>query len=395
MRNLILALIISLVPISAISQSKSSDIGKSGTYAYKLRDKLDTSDYSYYYAYRSMSEMVNDMPPRLSSKYRTTSSLFRSGARIDYVWMMNCPTAPDGDSVIASASGAGCWYRTTFPQITTDNVYLVRDGNMIRMKTDALDSMFTAMMGRYPSASITSEEMQHWDAVYAGWMADRGKYVRLDSAYTNPPFIKSLDVAKVTNAATVSYVDAGVNAEHAYADATYQPKGSYRTAPQTLTLNGATLGITDGNTVSIPVTTTLPYSAITNPPTIPTQTSQLTNNSGFITSVPSYTGTAPIQVNGTVISTTSKQTLFFPDVTFTETAVVALGVGTRRITFTGLAGILTTDRVFISAAGLPPVGYVLGDAVCTVNGTVVLSFYGPLLALGGTNTFTCRVTVLR
>lgn len=355
-----------------------------------VSEKLDTADYPWNYPYRSKMEMINDMPPRISRRYRTTASLFDGPQRIDYLWMNNCPGVPDGDSVIASGSGAGCWYRSTFPVIAGDSVYIYRQGNVLRIDVAAMDSFMRSILATTPAGSIQNSDIAHWNRVYTSWLGDSSKLVRIDRTYTDPSWL-NVSPSKV-GAATPSYVDAGVAALKAYSDGTFQAKGNYRTTAQTLTISGGTLGITDGNTITLP--TTAPYTAGTG---ISVVSNVITNTSpNQVVSVAAGTG---IAVTGTypafTVATTSKQTLFYPDVVFTETAVLALGVGTRRITFTGQTGILTTDRVVISAATLPPTGYVLGDAVCTVNGTVVLSFYGPLLALGGTNTFPCRVTVYR
>lgn len=412
-----------------------------------------------------------------------------------YIWRNNCPSTAE-NSQYMHIGPTGCWQQATNNYLAADWC-LVRQGDTFRIDMQCLwdslnvmynvqgqlndlrtkiiaDSNYSAQTyqtktdaAASPANAITNADIQHWQTIYNRWMSvDTGNLVFRNRVYNNPSFIDSLPVSKVTNAASKTYVDAGIATVKGYADNTFQPKGNYLTTPQTLTLSGSTLGITNGNTVTLPrydtsylysllnakdpsstnelqnlsisgqtlsisggnsvilpQTTTLPYSAITGTPTIPTQTSQLTNNSGFITSAPptnlgssvtgqnvtvtSSTGTSTtfavptnpytagtgISIASNVISTTGLRTLAMPNVTISETALVALSAGVRNVVV-ACSGVLAGDIVTITPL-TAPAGYMVGAAVATANNQLTVQLTAPLLAIGASYSIVCKVAVHR
>jgi hypothetical protein len=86
-------------------------------------------------------------------------------------------------------------------------------------------------------------------------------------------------------------------------------------------------------------------------------------------------------------------------VTIAQTAVIAISAGIRTITFTGLAGLFTSDNVLLfpvvtAGVGIPD-GYAIHNAWCSAAGTLKVALSAPLLAIGASYSIPCRVIVLR
>lgn len=82
-------------------------------------------------------------------------------------------------------------------------------------------------------------------------------------------------------------------------------------------------------------------------------------------------------------------------VTLTQTAVVAIGAGTRNVTLTGVAGVLANDDILLFPTAALPAGYSLGGVAAPAAGTLIVSVNAPLLAIGASYSITCRVVALR
>ena len=77
--------------------------------------------------------------------------------------------------------------------------------------------------------------------------------------------------------------------------------------------------------------------------------------------------------------------------TITETAVVAITAGVRKVTVS-VPGVVTTGNYLLFPTGVTPVGYSLGlDVVCTATNVLTVSITAPLLALGASYSIPCRV----
>lgn len=87
--------------------------------------------------------------------------------------------------------------------------------------------------------------------------------------------------------------------------------------------------------------------------------------------------------------------IYTANVTVSQTAVVALLGGVRKVTITGATGINAGDRVLLTPTGSTPAGYALGDVVATAANTLEVSFTAPALALGASFSIPCKVTVFR
>lgn len=95
-----------------------------------------------------------------------------------------------------------------------------------------------------------------------------------------------------------------------------------------------------------------------------------------------------------VLSQTSA-VVFLPNVTVSYSAGVALLAGVRKVTITGVTGLIASDRVMLTPVGSTPAGYALADAVATSAGTLEVSYTGPALAIGGSFSIPCKLTVFR
>lgn len=105
----------------------------------------------------------------------------------------------------------------------------------------------------------------------------------------------------------------------------------------------------------------------------------------YLTAHPPAAGPSPLVTIGTV--------------TIAQTAVIAIVAGIRTITFTGLAGLLTSDNVLLfpvvtAGVGIPD-GYAIHNAWCSAAGTLKVALSAPLLAIGASYSIPCRVIVLR
>lgn len=81
------------------------------------------------------------------------------------------------------------------------------------------------------------------------------------------------------------------------------------------------------------------------------------------------------------------------DVTLAQTAVIAIALGPRQLTVS--TNCIAGDRLLMTPFTAVPTGYMLGDARCSVNGTMVASLYAPLLAIGASYSITVKVTAFR
>lgn len=127
---------------------------------------------------------------------------------------------------------------------------------------------------------------------------------------------------------------------------------------------------------------------VANPPPagqVPTDAQVAAQVAIYLTAHPPAAGPSPLVTIGTV--------------TIAQTAVIAISAGIRTITFTGLAGLLTTDNVLLfpvvtAGVGIPD-GYAIHNAWCSAAGTLKVALSAPLLAIGASYSIPCRVIVLR
>ena len=109
----------------------------------------------------------------------------------------------------------------------------------------------------------------------------------------------------------------------------------------------------------------------------------------------------PTLFSGSYLDLTNKPTIptagavFLSNTTVSQTAIVALLGGVRKVTITGVTGILSGDRVLLTPTGSTPSGYALADVVATAANTLEVSFTAPALALGASFSIPCKVTVFR
>lgn len=155
----------------------------------------------------------------------------------------------------------------------------------------------------------------------------------------------------------------------------------------------------------------LNYASINNPlPGNPNQPIMTWGVDGFFSAANSlnhyladYTPkTRTLTINGTPLDlsanrswTLSTAITSIPNVTVSQTAIVALLGGVRKVTITGITGLLAGDRVVLTPIGSTPVGYALADVYVPSNGTMEVSFTAPALALGGSFSIPCKVTAFR
>lgn len=102
-----------------------------------------------------------------------------------------------------------------------------------------------------------------------------------------------------------------------------------------------------------------------------------------------------IGINHVTINNTAKSATFLNNVTVSQTAVIALLGGVRKVTITGVTGVLSGDRVLLTPVGSTPIGYALADVVATANNTLEVNFTAPALALGQSFSIPCKITVFR
>jgi len=86
---------------------------------------------------------------------------------------------------------------------------------------------------------------------------------------------------------------------------------------------------------------------------------------------------------------------FLTNTTVSQTAVIALLGGVRKVTITGVTGVLAGDRVLLTPTGTTPAGYALADVIATANNTLEVNFTAPALDLGQSFSIPCKVTVFR
>lgn len=321
-----------------------------------------------------------------------------------YIWRNTCPSNNE-DSVYMHIGSVGCWQRATNNYLTASwclervgddfqiDLQCVLDSLKILMP--ALDSI-AGLRAKIKSdsnyaavnyAQKTQLDTAFWNSTARQWNARKSSIVYVDSSYSNPAWIASLDVSKVTNAATQSFVTTGIQTLKTYDSISYQPKGNYRTTAQTLTLSGRTLGITDGNQITIPKDTQT-ISLVSN-------TLSLSNGGGSVTipTATTYTGTSPIVVTGSVISYSGLRPVAMPNITVGETAVIAINAGVRNVVVT-CAGIIAGERVLVTPT-TAPVGYMIGAAVATANNQITVQVSAPLLVIGAAYSISCTVTTFR
>lgn len=104
--------------------------------------------------------------------------------------------------------------------------------------------------------------------------------VSTDESYNNPAWITALNASKISGLANVAtsgnYVDL---ANKPTIPTVNYPVTSVNTKTGAVTLNASDVG-------AIATGSNIPYSTLTGTPTIPTNTNQLTNGAGFLTTVP-------------------------------------------------------------------------------------------------------------
>ena len=165
------------------------------------------------------------------------------------------------------------------------------------------------------------------------------------------------------------------------------------------------------------------YSDLTNKPTIPSNTNQLTNGSGFLSNVTGLivagsnvtitgagTSASPYSISSSQMSAASSGNNGYMSaadktkldslpnsvaqllgtVTVTETAVIALSAGVRKVTVTAPGAVVGGNYLLFPTAATPA-NYALADVVCVVAGQLQVSVTAPILALGATYSFTCRL----
>lgn len=368
-----------------------------------------------------------------------------------YIWRNTCPSNLE-NSTYMHIGPTGCWQQATNSYLAADWC-LIRVGDTFRIDMQCLwDSLnyyypiageITSLKAKVKSDSLyaaqtyakkTDVDTAFWNNAARQWNARKASIVYTDSFYSNPPWLTSVDISKVPNAATQNFVTTGINTLKAYSDNTFQPKGNYLTTPQTLTLSGSSLGITNGNTVALPKQdTTAIYAAIAardpsstnelqslslsgsnltisngNTITLPSTATNLGSSvSGQNVTITSSTGTsttfaAPsttytagtgIIIASNVISTTGLRTLAMPNVVVAETALVSLSAGVRNVVVT-CTGVLAGDIVTITPLSAPA-GYMVGAAVATANNQLTVQLSAPLLAVGTNYSITCKVAVHR
>lgn len=77
-------------------------------------------------------------------------------------------------------------------------------------------------------------------------------------------------------------------------------------------------------------------------------------------------------------------------VTITETAIVALSAGVRKVTVSAPGAVVGGNYLLFPTAATPA-NYALADTVCVVADQLQVSVTAPLLALGASYSFTCRL----
>lgn len=82
-------------------------------------------------------------------------------------------------------------------------------------------------------------------------------------------------------------------------------------------------------------------------------------------------------------------------VTVAQTAAVAIAAGIRTVAITGVTGLLAGDTIILTPTAALPVGYGFHNAVCVVDGTLQVTLFAPLLAIGASYTIQATVKVLR
>lgn len=377
-------------------------------------------------------------PPTSTDRDNFPAGLVLANSRATfYIWRNTCPTTAE-DTNYMHIGPTGCWQRATNNYLAADWC-LVRQGDTFRIDMqclwDSLNVMYnvqgqlTDLYAKIKSDSIYaaqtyapkgSIDTAFWNSAARQWNARKGSIVYTDSSYSNPSWLTSLDISKVPTAATQSFVNTGIQTLKTYTDNTFQPKGNYLTTPQTLTLSGTTLGITNGNTV------TLPTSIGPQGPAGPTGPQGATGNTGAqgpkgdagatgatgaqgvqgIQGVKgdkgdvgatgpagTYTATSPIVITGSVISYSGLKPVSLPNVTVGETALVSLNAGVRNVVVT-CSGVVAGDRILVTPT-TAPAGYMIGAAVATAANQITVQVNAPLLAIGASYSIVCTVTAFR
>lgn len=108
------------------------------------------------------------------------------------------------------------------------------------------------------------------------------------------------------------------------------------------------------------------------------------------------TGLATVATTGSYNDLSDKPTnavTLVGTVTVTETAVLALSAGVRKVTVTAPGAVVGGNYLLFPTAATPA-NYALADVVCVVNGQLQVSVTAPILALGASYSFTCRLVKL-
>ncbi len=79
-----------------------------------------------------------------------------------------------------------------------------------------------------------------------------------------------------------------------------------------------------------------------------------------------------------------------PNVTISETAVIAITAGVRKVTV-ACTGTTTTGNYLVFPISATPTGYALHDCICQSNNFLTISLTAPLLSIGASYSIPCRV----
>lgn len=98
----------------------------------------------------------------------------------------------------------------------------------------------------------------------------------------------------------------------------------------------------------------------------------------------------PIGLTGAPGAAATNPATLLGTVNVTETAVVAIAAGVRKVTVT-VSGVVVGGNYLLFPTGSTPAGYALADVVATGANTLQVTITVPLIVLGGSYTIPCRV----
>ena len=98
-------------------------------------------------------------------------------------------------------------------------------------------------------------------------------------------------------------------------------------------------------------------------------------------------------VNHITISTKTT-TMVFPNATVSGNTT-ALASGVKKVTVTGITGLLVGDRIMLTPAGTTPTGFGVMDAVCATAGQMEVNVFTPALSVLTAFSIPVKITVFR